>query len=460
MKLREKRFVTVLLVILASVFASSCSQKPDSSAEELPTRYIHEKDFTDESILQTEMFDAGFNEGDGNWRCVFAASDGKIYYVICCHRIDTHAQMYSMDPTTKKVEHIADLGEVLGEKGKMFVPQGKVHVKFFELDKKLYFATHMGYYKPAGSTIEAPGIAKGYQPYQGGHFLSYDLNTGEFKDLGKAPMEEGIVTMNMDKERKRLYGLTWPGGHFLTYDIDSAILENHGPVMGKGERGTKEDGDWNLICRTFGIDTRDGNVYWSDVFGTIQVYDYGTETIEVVQECDLNNEAFGEPNEWRSMVWSAKEKVFYGIRWKSDLFRFDPAARRVDPLGRIFGEEEWSTPSLGLQIGPDGDTIYCLVDGPGLITVDGRKLKRTIRFVTYHIPTGTVKEHGTLRLADGRYPVYATSIEVHDGMVYSGAWIDVPENSKRASLLPTVEKAGPFPNTEMNLIRFRDPFIR
>ena len=82
------------------------------------------------------------------------------------------------------------------------------------------------------------------------------------------------------------------------------------------------------------------------------------------------------------------------------------------------------------------------MDGPGLITVDGRKLKRTIRFVTYNIPTGTVKEHGTLRLDDGRYPVYATSIEVHDGMVYSGAWIDVPENSERASLLPAVEKSG------------------
>ena len=40
----------------------------------------------------------------------------------------------------------------------------------------------------------------GYKKYPGGHFLSYDLDSGEIKDLALVPDGEGMVAMTMDTE--------------------------------------------------------------------------------------------------------------------------------------------------------------------------------------------------------------------------------------------------------------------
>ena len=59
----------------------------------------------------------------------------------------------------------------------------------------------------------------GYEPYPGGHLLAYDMKTGKFDDLGIAPDREGILSMNMDTARGRIFGLTWPTGRFFRYDL-------------------------------------------------------------------------------------------------------------------------------------------------------------------------------------------------------------------------------------------------
>lgn len=61
--------------------------------------------------------------------------------------------------------------------------------------------------------------------YPGGHFLAYDLATGEFEDLAIAPEGEGILTMTIDRERGHLYGITWPLGYFIHYDISAKTLK-------------------------------------------------------------------------------------------------------------------------------------------------------------------------------------------------------------------------------------------
>ena len=62
---------------------------------------------------------------------------------------------------------------------------------------------------------EMPGLPPaGMQPYPGGRLLSYDLATGRFAALASAPEGEGVITMNMDTRRKRIYALTWPSGIF------------------------------------------------------------------------------------------------------------------------------------------------------------------------------------------------------------------------------------------------------
>lgn len=396
----------------------------------------------DERVLVAERFDAGFSKGDSGYKGIGRGGD-RIYYQISCHRIESHAQVFAFDPATRAIEHVADLGEAVGEKGAKRVPQGKIHVDFIEHRGKLYTATHMGYYRTVGD-IELPGTAEGYGTYPGGHFLSYDMAARRFEDLGRAPEEEGIITMAMDKERERLYGLTWPGGLFVHTDIRSRAFKNHGPVFGKAERGRGEER--SLICRTMALDPREGSVYWSDTRGAVYAYRPASDSVETLQGTTLN--FVGRPEQWRQIVWRSKERVFYGItNASSTLFRFDPETRRVEDLFRMpvrpqegFSHTPGKGAALGFRLGPDGDTLDYLAVAPG-INERGRSPRNVLRFVTYHIPSRTYRDHGRLRLSDGRFPVFAQSLEEADGMVYAVAWIERPGEASE----------------EINLIRFADP---
>ena len=96
-------------------------------------------------------YDSGFELSNGTFNGMLAASDGKIYYVLCAENMDTGAQMYSYDPATDKIAHLGDLTEASGEKGLKSIPQGKSHVNFVESDGKLYFSTHVDWYSVQGS---------------------------------------------------------------------------------------------------------------------------------------------------------------------------------------------------------------------------------------------------------------------------------------------------------------------
>jgi len=181
-----------------------------------------------DSRLSAQSFDSGFAKAHATFNGMLAASDGKIYYVLCADSIDTGAQMYSYDPATNRIQAIADLTEAAGEKGIRAIPQGKSHVNFVEWQGKLYFSTHVGYYTIV-SGRETMGVPPpGYKPYPGGHFMVYDMTSGKLQSLAKAPAEQGIIDFSMDGKRGRLYGLTWPSGHLLRYDMPSRELKDLG----------------------------------------------------------------------------------------------------------------------------------------------------------------------------------------------------------------------------------------
>ena len=157
--------------------------------------------------------------------------------------------LFRYDPKTGEVKTVADIGKALGEDGTKNIPQGKVHGDIFEHDGKLWFGTHVGLYERGGT--------KDHGPYPGGHFLSYDLKTGAFHDLGIGEPEEGLVTVAMDQERGRLYALTWPSAIFLYVDIQTNRKKTFGPaVVGHSYVNTVETGG---VPRSLAVDPRDGN---------------------------------------------------------------------------------------------------------------------------------------------------------------------------------------------------------
>jgi hypothetical protein len=397
--------------------------------------------------LTGEAYDSGFPQAHDTYNGMCAASDGKIYYVLCSQEIDVAGQMYTYDPATDKTRHVGDLSKVCGEQGKNVVSQGKVHVNFVESNGKLYFATHIGYYtiRDGMETVGAP--TPGFKPYQGGHFLSYDMAADKFEDLGMAPHREGIITMAMDKQRRRLYGITWPSGYFLCMNLDTRKVQDLGRISGAGESGRGKD--YRTLCRSMTLRPEDGSVFFTTAEGWIFRYDPDENRITKNEDEDLRKDYFGfydytSPGtmgyNWRQTFWYAPDKLIYGVHGNSGyLFCFDPAQSRVRVLGRLTSLpsqrsgmfDEFSYGYLGFTLGPDGQTIYYLTGGP--IYVNGKRVKgksrtatgeakgeENLHLVTYQIPTAKYTDHGPIFLADGQRPTWVNSIAVgKDGAVYT-----------------------------------------
>jgi hypothetical protein len=396
--------------------------------------------------LIADSYDSGFSFAHDTYNGMGTGSDGKIYYVLSTTPHDVAGQMYCLDPATKKIAHLGDLTEVCGEKDRKAVAQGKSHCNFVEHEGKLYFATHTGFYAIIDDMEKMGPPPAGWKPYQGGHFLSYEMATGKFEDLATVA-GEGIITMNMDVNRGRLYGLTWPTSRFIRYDLAKKEMKGLGPMALDGENG--KGARYRTICRAFAVDPTDGAVYFSNGDGDILRYDYDRDAIAPVKGENLRKDYFGlyDPTSpghmgynWRQVVWHPTEKVIYGVHGNSGyLFRFDPKTPRVEVLERLTSLpskrcgmfDQFSYGYLGFAMGPDSRTLYYLTGGP--IYVDGKRVTgkdstgkgeakglEDLHLITYDIPTAKYIDHGAIFLKDGQRPLYVNSIAVgKDGSVYT-----------------------------------------
>ena len=397
--------------------------------------------------ITAHAYNSEFPLSHDAYNAISVASDGTIYYVLSTESVDVGGQMFSFNPVTRKIEHLGDLTEAAGEKGFRAIPQGKSHVSFQEADGKLYFATHVGYYtiRDGMETMGTP--PSGYKQYPGGHFLSFDMATHRFENYGTAPEGEGIITMNMDKRRHRLYGITWPTGYFIRYDLAMKELKNLGPVADKGENGKGKT--FQTICRSLAVDTRDGSVYFTSSKGAIFRYRYDDESITPVAGDNLVKDYFGlyDPHSpghmgynWRQTAWYEPGRAIYGVHGNSGyLFRFDPVGERVEVLDRITSDpshhsgmfDQFSYGYLGFALAPDGHTLHYLTGGPvyqngkrvtGLATTAKGEAKgiEDLRLITYDVLNSHMADNGAIFFENGDRPAYINSIAIgKDGTVYT-----------------------------------------
>jgi len=401
--------------------------------------------------LIAKTYNSGFALAHDTYNAISTATDGTIYYVLSAEPYNVAGQMFSFDPATKKIRHLGDLTEACGEKGMKTVSQGKSHVRFIESNGKLYFATHVGYYSIIDGMEKMGTPPAGYRHYPGGHLLTYDIASGKFESLAVAPRGEGILAMNMDLARGRIYFLTWPTGTFYRFDLAKRELKELGSFFLHGETG--KGPTYRTICRSIGIDPRDGSAYFTTGDGAIHRYRYERDAVEIVAGDSMKKDYFGvyDPTlpgnmayNWRQIIWNPSDNKFYGVHGNSGyLFSFDPVAERVEVLQRITSEpsqrsgmfDEFSYGYLGFTLGPDGRTLYYLTGGP--IYVEGRRLagkastakgeakgEEDLHLITYDIPTAQYIDHGAIFYENGDRPTYVNSIAVgKDGTVYTLARI-------------------------------------
>jgi hypothetical protein len=422
--------------------------------------------------LIAKTFDSGFELAHDSYNAITVASDGRVYYVLSSDKHDVAGRMYSYDPRTNSIRLLGDLTEICGEKGKNFIAQGKSHVEFFERKGKLYFSTHVGYYELIDGMDRLPVNApEGYQLYSGGHILAYDMKTGAFEDLAILPGGEGAVSMTMDVERGNVFCISWPLGNFIAYNVDTREMKEFGATAGRGEGGTPGK-DFRSLCRSLFVDPRSGTVHFSTAAGDIYTYTPGQSRLNKLEEVNLRIDYFGKysPEQpgsmgynWRKICWHDEDEVAYGVHGNSGyLFKFDPAAQRIELIERITSSlsrksgmfDQFSYGYLGFQLGPDNETVYYLTGGP--IYINGKRLGgldeigkgaakglENLHLVTYHIPSGTYNDHGPIFYENGDRPLYVNSIAVAaDGAVYTLARID--------------RNGG----TVTDLIRIPDPFAK
>ena len=387
--------------------------------------------------MLAERIDSGFPTAHATFNGMNFASDGKLYYVLTSTRYDEGGHFYRYDPATGSVEFIADIAQALGDLDQKCIAQGKSHVDFEEYDGKLYFATHMGYYQIVdGAELTPTDLPDGWKPYRGGHFVYYDLKTGEIVDLGIAPDKGGIITMTMDKERKHLYGLTWPLGTFLDYDMATGTVKDCGSTFKAGETNPANPG-YRVICRSMFVDPRDGNVYWSVGDGDIYSYNPAEGTPKMVEGADLRLDYFGkyDPSKpgsmsynWRKICWYVPDGKAYGVHGNSGyLFSFDPREKKVEIVDRITSEpsrrggmfDGFGYGYLSFKIDEHG-TVYYLTGAP--IFENGKKVegkKEQFHLVTYSIPEQKYQDLGPVVFPDGSSPTLINSLDVDkDGSVY------------------------------------------
>ena len=441
-------------------------------AEKQGEQAVLETDTSNREQLTAKTFDSGFELAHDSYNAITAASDGKIYYVLSSDKHDVAGRMYAYDPRSGGIQLLGDLTEICGEKGKKFISQGKSHVDFFERNGKLYFSTHVGYYELIDGMDRLPVNApEGYKLYSGGHILAYDMKTGAFEDLGILPGGEGAVSMTMDTERGNIFCISWPLGHFITFNVDTREMKNFGATAGRGEGGTPGK-DFRSLCRSLFVDQRNGTVYFSTAAGDIFAYAPGDNKPQKLEEADLRIDYFGkyQPEQpgsmgynWRKICWHETDEAAYGVHGNSGyLFRFDPAAQKIELIERITSGlsrksgmfDQFSYGYLGFQLGPDNETVYYLTGGP--IYVNGKRLGglneigkgaakglENLHLVTYHLPTGTYTDHGPIFYENGDRPLYVNSIAVgKDGGIYT---------------LARIERNG---RTVTDLIRIPDPLKR
>ena len=398
--------------------------------------------------LTAKHYYSGFPDAHDTYNAISAGSDGKIYYVLSSTQHDVGGQFYVYDPATDQTKFIADLTEAVGEKDEKYIAQGKSHVEFYEHNGKLYFATHIGYYEMIDGAEQLPiNAPEGYKLYRGGHFVAYDMKSGEISKLALAPHGEGILTMCMDKKRGRLYGITWPKGYLLDFDLNTGQLKNLGPVSEMGEKGIIGK-DYRVICRSMFVDPRDGYLYYSTAEGDIYFYHQALNAPEKLEGADLRIDYFGCYDQtgagsmaynWRKIFWYEPENVAYGVHGNSGyLFRFDPKAKTVEIVERIVSEpskksgmyDQFSYGYLGFMQGKD-QTVYYLTGGP--IYKDGQRVKgvdkiamgaarglENLHLVTYNIPRKEYKDHGAVFYENGDIPTYVNSIAMDKaGNVYT-----------------------------------------
>jgi hypothetical protein len=411
------RFVFAF-VWLSGFFAGLSGQNENAATSQIPIVYCDHYNFSDR------------DKDAQNWNGMYIASNHKIYIGLCTHA--DAANVYEFDIDTRTMRHLANLTEILDERGRAIWTNGKIHVRMQELDGYVYF----------GSFCEDNGPpALDASSYRGPFWFRIRMSDGQVEALSRINSFWGILGQELDKERRILYGLA-EDGHLYRYFIDEDYTEDLGRVD-----------NWD-ICRTIFMDDT-GNVYGSYPPGNIWKYDveknriFDLEYLKLPISIDsrtMANPMLDRRAQWRIIEWDPVDKVAYGIIGGNNvLFRFDvhkgqegeivSLAKLCAPLYRDVRPYDIPHATLAFTISRKERKAYYIpvTSGDfdyGAITKENVQSTPSQSWLTsYDLETGVVKDLGILRGRDNRraYGMGAAATD-RDGKIWFVGAFEEPDD--------------------------------
>jgi hypothetical protein len=339
---------------------------------------------------------------DGQWEGIIAAGDGNTYFSVSSHSARHNAQFYRYVAGENEVEHLINVAEWCGQgqyAGKHNV-QGKIHSQIFEVDGKLYCTSTTAHRPPT----EIEGLKKG------GRFLSYDLETGEFRNLGRYPDPKGgLLTAYYEPVKERFYAISQTDQMLVYYDMATRRIFEVGSVACEGSHMPRQ-----LFSDRF------GNLYGGTGPGLIWRYRPKTDSLHCLFTRIPHDPEAPQPEpgsrhskweHWHGIEEDPETGWWYGVRTNDEyLFRLrpseDPTSGRMAAEGLVqfgFQPSAQQPRFASIALTKLGDRLYYCSYKWG---------KNPAHLMAYHIPSGRVTDHGPI-VVEGRRAV----TEIHSMVV-------------------------------------------
>jgi hypothetical protein len=284
--------------------------------------------------------------------------DGRIYVAVCCERIGgSGVYIARYNDEHDRLDYVVDVANAVNDppdSGR--ATQCKVHYCFCpsQKDGVLYAATHLS--GPAvGDFLYSPWAdwSDSRKGFRGAALLAFDTKTDEVLWWDTIAPREGARCMAIDEERGRLYVVTYPRDHFIVYDIET--------------RERRDLGRIGSINSQIIFTDRRGRAFTSNGNGQMLRYDPETDRLEEIQAylpCEPYQTRYHSV--FYDAVKSPEGDCIYGVTWRAHehLFRYwpeDGPDGRMEDLGSMTQDRDTSLPvdtfsdhAGGLVFGADG----------------------------------------------------------------------------------------------------------
>lgn len=358
-------------------------------------------------------------KADGMWAGLYVSEAGRVYSGLCTH--GGSALFYEYDPATGINRLVADIGEVVGDKGTGERTQAKIHTRFAEDGEgRIYFAT--------GNQGAGPSrIDPSTYYHKGSHLMRFTPSTGLLEDLGQVNSHFGSYGLVIDRTRKLAYLSCW-NNHIYQFDIEKLASRDLGRVS-----------NWD-VNRMIVLDG-DGNLYGTSANHWIWKYDVEADRIvelplQVPRDETIHlayqrgHPALDRRNNWRYVQWDPVNKKIYGIECgRSLLFEFDPGAGQFGATRLIAdmalethrAENRFPYATLAVGLVPGKAVYYGIVNRTFDYSAEDHETQAETR--TYlkrcNLASGQVEDLGMMFIDDGRLVLGLGACELaEDGRVY------------------------------------------